>query len=391
MIKQLQCTYSDVLSLWRSSSLLSESERNSAINSITNSQSFSLLSEKIRADKEIAFYAVHQFPWNILYLPVKLQIDYELLEVALIKSPNILYQLSDYIKKDKKFAKQLLLQELSIKQNNCNPLISPSSEQISYYSKLYQKPLASGAFQYFGRNVRNNKEIAEIALDIDFLNYSHIGHQLKENISFSIEALSKNHQIFSLLSNHLKKNQDICNLLLSLDGSFMNTISDELLNEQNILAAIKQNPQNAFLIPKKFYTNKHICLNAVSVNGIFLRELPYEMKNDFDISSAALFNTIHSLAFIGKSFEHLIEQYRYENQINTMDVSLWSSFPYFFYSKIKEKEMFQKLEAKHRFNFDDPSLNTIDDLTDEDDDTTGRNGGNGGNTKSFIKSIRKKI
>ena len=102
MIKQLQCTYSDVLSLWRSSSLLSENERNSAINSIAHSQSFSLLSEKIRADKEIAFYAVHQFPWNILYLPVKLQIDYDLLEVALIKSPNILYQLSDYIKKDKK-------------------------------------------------------------------------------------------------------------------------------------------------------------------------------------------------------------------------------------------------------------------------------------------------
>lgn len=370
MITQLNKIYSDVIQKWRISSNLSIEERERAIHNLNQSHSFSLFNEKLRSDKEIGFYAIHQFSWNILYLSPALQLDYDLLETALLKEPNILNQLSPYIKKDKNFAKQLLLKELSLTQT-FNPFLSASHEQINFYTQLHKEPVSLGSFQFFDRVVRKDTELAKIALKIDLLNYHHISNHLKEDLEFSLYAINFNPDLYLFFNKKMKENQTICDHVLSLKGDFLNDIPNHLLHSKNIISAIKINVKNVFMIPKNFYYNKEICLAAVSINGVFLQELPFEMKNDFDIASSALFNTIYALPFIGKQFDYLIEEYRYNNQIESMEVSQWNDFPNFFYSKIKEKEMLEKLAQKNKFNFDNPLLNQVLDNYENDTDRDG--------------------
>lgn len=409
MIENIE-SYRDIILQWRVFSKLNEQERNLALEELRRSQ-FSLLPEKYRADKEIAIHAIEKFSWNILYTTEQLQFDHDLIELAVLKEPSILNYLSKYIKSDLVLAKRILQKELFYKDvNKKNPFVSNSSAQINYYSNLYinevTKQKVNSSFQFFERNIRNNKEIALLALRINEQNYRFVGRKLKENLEFSLAALKISPFLYTSFFEKIKNNQVICDTLLSIQGDYLDIIPPNKITIENIIVAINNNPLSVFLIPNHYRTNKQICISAVNINGLFLRELPIEMQNDFDVVSKALFNTLQALPYVGKSFSYLIEKFKNEYKIDEnnqfLNQEIWKEFPSYFYSSYKEQQLTKLLEEKRRFNFDDPTKNTLeteddlypervfsfdviwDDKKDEEQDSKGSSGSSTNRTRKKI-------
>ena len=237
-----------------------------AVNNDYNCSCLEYIPTEYKNNKEFMKFCIKYNGCNIRFASNKLRNDIELVNLSIEKEYNNgLKYLSDYYKNNEEFIKPLL----------------------NKYPRC---------FEFISKKLQNKKEIIMLCIE-----------KLKE-----LKPDNNYNNILLIINDENKNDKDIVLPLVSMNGSDISYISNDLALDKDIVySAIKQNPTSYKDIDKSFFNNKEFILSCLVdseySNGYdeenyenFLEDLDDKFKDDKNIVIASLKKCCRNIIYCSK-------------------------------------------------------------------------------------------
>lgn len=124
------------------------------------------------------------------------------------------------------------------------PLVLETDEVKSDFYKVKEYIKSNPTdIQYASENLRNNKELVDLAVNLDYFSYEYVGDEIKEDKNFAFSVFKKNKTMFRHFSSTLKNDEDFIANLIDYDPFFLTSgLLDEKWksNEKVMRNALKE-------------------------------------------------------------------------------------------------------------------------------------------------------
>jgi len=238
---------------------------------------------KIRSDKQTALKFIAAKGDEYQYISPSLQLDKEIILQA-VKSSLLPYKNLNKITLDKKYVKAFMHSA----------------------GRFFD-------FESFPQEYKNDKSIAFEAVKLNTSNFLYINNKYRDDKDFAV-VVGKD--FYSLLSERLKNDPDIFNLVLREPGEFSSLpkhirenrkytleatkgdvflipdpiIIPKLETKKDILKAMRDKPSLIGFVNEKYLDDKEIVMGIVEIRGYLLKDASEVLKNDKDVVSLAMAN-----------------------------------------------------------------------------------------------------
>lgn len=268
------------------------------------------MSDRLKSDREV----IKNILSAIEFASDEIKDDDEIVLLAIIHSAPNIYYASNRLKNDKTFMMKYLENEKSLEKkvicsgytyiimNISNQLID-DVEFITSFLELERLRLRdieyrySNSLCYVGENIKKNKKIINIFLELEKINYNNC--KIRDEYTYTYNC-----NIYNNIDISLKYDNDIIKKCLDLDSYTLRILPSDVdldretimiaLNSNNIGVILEEN-ENIFLyIPKKYQNDKEIVLKTIQKNGKNYFYISDELKNDTDIIAEAIKYCYHN-------------------------------------------------------------------------------------------------
>jgi hypothetical protein len=282
------------------------------------------MSDRLKNDREF----IKKILSAIEYASDKIKDDDEIILMAITYSTPNIYFASDRLKNDKTFMMKYLDNEKSLKKAvvysgyshimmNVSNKLRNDIEFITSFLELERLRLRdidyrySNAFPYIGENIKKNKKIINIFLELEKINYDH--NKIRNHYTYTY-----NSNIYMCIDRSLRYDDEIIKKCLYLDSyTIRNLPLDVNLDKETIMIALDNRNIGLILeededilkyIPQKYQNDKEIVLKTIQKNGKNYFYVSDKLKDDTDIIADAI-----------KYCYHNRDEYTYRNVTEHLD------------------------------------------------------------------------
>jgi hypothetical protein len=256
--------------------------------------------------------------------------DLEFINECLELNANIFKYVSDELKKNR----ELCLRAIKISQDGYN---FQHCENIDIKDRdfiIESVSLAGFTLYYMDDNVRDDFEIAKIAVYQDGKIFKYLSERLRNNKELLIDSV-KQSQNFSPLENASSE--------LKSDEKLILQLLDYVKSRQYILNYTAENIKS----------NKEIVLKAVKINGWNLQYASEELKNDKEVVFEAVSEYSSSIEYASERIVNDLDFYEILTQIQGIDIrGLNYNILYFFENKRLSRNLIIKMLEKNVETFE---------------------------------------
>lgn len=247
-------------------------------------------------DEERVKLLVKQRKLHITDLPEHLKNDISIAKVAVEYHYQILQYLNTELRDNKEIIKLALVFNSSRDDKSIDNIAANelqwASDRLKNDEELAQIALKrhGRAFSYLSKRLQNNKEIALLSLN-NGGSYYDLPEQLKDDRELTKIAISYNGHSLSYASDRLKDDKELVLLAFNNEANIYNDLSDKLKNDIEVIeGALHSKYKDGFRdMPDWVRNNKDYALLAVATGGN-LQYVSENLKDDFDVVSKAIKN-----------------------------------------------------------------------------------------------------
>ena len=289
-------------------------------------------SDRLKDDEEVVLEAVKRYGDDLKYASDRLRDDEKVVLEAVNcdVSGDVFKYASDRLKSDRDFIKKAVkLSSCALKYAN-----KELKEDKDYGLEILK--IEGYCFEYLNNKLRNDKDVAKVAIDNCKrgvrLIVMNLGAKLKEDKEIALIAVKKDGQALSYLSEQLREDKEVQNaalksgypldiasdeirnnkevVLKSLEkcGADLEYVSDRLKDDKEVvLIAVKNDYENGETIQyasDRLKDDKDIILEAVRVTPYALKYASDRLKNDKEVVLEALKKSTYPRYFIGESLKN---------------------------------------------------------------------------------------
>lgn len=252
-------------------------------------RSYKFFPPELKNNKEITYYALSLWGYNLKYVPNDLRKDVDLVRTAVVNTGYAL-QYAGKFRSDRDI---VIL------------AISSFGEALEFAS-----PELRGDINVVNIALRNNGDSLEYASDSIKDDYESVtyaikaygsiinaSHRLRKDNDLVMLALSYGSS-FASISKELQSNARIALYAVRTDGWSLRFMNEYFKTDIAIvMAAIGNNPQSIQFANIKLRKMKHILLYAVKKDGLTLQYASDELKSDYDIIKEAILQNHDAFIF----------------------------------------------------------------------------------------------
>lgn len=159
-----------------------------------------------------------------------------------------------------------------------SPNLKQSQEFIFELIQSCDVSILAHAHPFF----RKNPKIAHTLLEINPAVYGYLSEMLTGYVSFNIEAVLKNHQVYDFLGEEYKSNPEFLNLLCFQDEEVRPEIFDFVLQKlpQHIIAQLLEDPSSLKELGAPYEDNAAIAHMLCGLNVQNLEFVSHDLRNN---------------------------------------------------------------------------------------------------------------
>jgi hypothetical protein len=185
----------------------------------------------------------------------------------------------------------------------------PNNKEIADNKNIMIKAISESilgkAIKYASERLRDDEEVALIAIDEFEENIKYISNRLRNDRDFILKIVKNNGLNLEIVNMNFKNDKEIVLAAVSNHGSAIEFASKRLQDDKDVaIAACNSFAMEAFnYISKRLQADKDVVLLAVSKEGYHINNISEKLKNDRDVVLAAV-NGGASLRYINDQFKN---------------------------------------------------------------------------------------
>jgi hypothetical protein len=287
--------------------------------------------EIISSDKEILFAAAVSDKHALENATKSLKSDRELIYFSALIHEGALQFAEQDLKKDKEFLKELLLidpgsMEFVDETIKCDKeFILNVIPEKNYWNSYY-------VLKHIPDNLKNDA-------DFIFQAFMHCGGTALEimdaklffNDDLAIQVLKVSPTCAIKFFNKFRSDKELAKTLIKNDTYLYYDIDDKISNDPEILLSAGK----LDMLDETYKNTKEFVLQCVTRQGRMLEYASDKLREDFDIVSAAVYNDLDALKFMGNSMRS--NRILFLSVANRLDINL--SFKYFDYTLLSDRSL----------------------------------------------------
>lgn len=174
-----------------------------------------------------------------------------------------------------------IIEKLSkISKNEALDLLASDEDQKYSQAGIYM-------FSYFPEHIRNDIEVATLAIEKNGYGIKFLSKELKANKNLALKAVASNYHAIDYVAEQLKDDKDIAMLLMSKNSMLLSCLSARLRSDKDVvLAAVHSNFNSIKFAMPIMQDNEEVVIAAVTNEDINNYSLSYasdRLKNKKEI------------------------------------------------------------------------------------------------------------
>lgn len=260
----------------------------------------SYVSERLQKNKKFISELLDKNKLYYEYIHPSLQNDKDIIKKALRSEVDLSF-IPPHLLRDDSFIISVLEEKISL-----FPIFKNLSNSYKYNKAflLYILPQNTNLIDFFPQEILNDRAFIKECLIKKIPIFMKLPLSMRDDFNLAKLAISNNFYNYRHISDRLKQNYNLAQYAVSISGDTLEVVADNLKDEKLFLLALQKSKNAFYYYPKKI-TNKKL-LNTILKNkllslGLFKR-LPDKFKKNYQIILEAVQNDGQILSVLDSEF-----------------------------------------------------------------------------------------